>query len=140
MSDTSVTVIGAHRVANRLRRLASESPRVADKVLYKWGQETRATLKSTPYPSKRPGQKYKRTGRLANSWKVERGKPGQVAIVNSAKGPRGQLYPTYVVGDAKGDKQAWMHSKRWWKARDVMDKEAKRLPAALTKALMRIGT
>lgn len=136
MSDTSVTVIGAHRVANRLRRLAADSPKVADKVLYKWGQETRRVLKSTPYPPRRPAQKYVRTGRLANSWKVIRGKPGQVSIVNEARSPRGQVYPSYVVGDAKGKGQAWMHKSRWWVARPAIDKEARRLPPALTKELM----
>lgn len=132
----SVTITGSQRVMNRLRRLAADSPQVVDKVLTTWSRETTAALKGKKYPPPRPGQKYKRTGRLANSWRVERRKAGQVAIVNNARSPRGQVYPGYVVGDSRGEGQAFMHKGRWWRARDVIDAEAKRLPAELTKALL----
>ena len=136
MADVTVTITGSQRVMNKLRRLAADSPQVVDKVLTEWSRETTAALKGKKYPAPRPGQKYKRTGRLANSWHVERRKAGQVAIVNNARSPRGHYYPGYVVGDGKGAGQAWMHKGRWYIARNVVATEAKRLPPALKKALL----
>lgn len=123
--DFSFEVRGTNRVANKLRTLAAQMPTITNKSLYQWADDTRKELKGTKYPPKRPGQKYKRTGRLANSWKVDRAQK-KVDIINTASS-KGKKYAGYVIGD----NQAWMHKNRWWRASDVIKKQ---IPA-LTKLL-----
>ena len=116
---------GVNRVRNTLRRLASLMPEIVDPELSDWAKDTAKELKRTPYPPKRPAQKYVRTGRLANSWKVGHPKRGVVSVLNSAK------YAGFVVGD----KQAWMHEGRWWKASEEVQKYTRALTLKLTKAI-----
>ena len=129
-----VSVTGTNAVANKLRPLAAGMPRPVGEAVYRWAQDTRKVLKSTPYPAKRPKQKYKRTGRLANGWAVERGSGAAVAIVNSARGRDGH-YTRYVVGDGKGKGQAWMHKGRWWIARTVTDGRRAELRRSVRQAI-----
>lgn len=73
------------------------------------------------YPPERPLQRYKRTYKLQRGWKVvERSAQRGVgySVVNEAE-YRGKRYAQYVVGDNKGERQAWMHLKRWKIARQV---------------------
>ena len=114
-----LTVRGQSSVANELRTAAAKAPKEMQEATYRWAQTVRAALKAKPYPAKRPGQKYVRTGRLANSWAVERQGKG-VVIVNRAEGRSGP-YSRFVIGDAKGAGQAWMHRGRWWTGRGVVD-------------------
>ena len=131
----SIDVQGYNRVANNLRRAVADMPETAGRVTYKWATETRGVLKSTPYPPKRFRQKYKRTGRLANSWRAAR-LPSGATILNTAH-RRGRFYSRYVVGNAKGTGQAWMHKRRWWKARTIVDGESERLRTALKEAVLK---
>lgn len=129
MSNFSIEIQGFNRVENKLRTLAAKLPKMSSDVVYRWAQGTRAILKSTPYPPKRPNQKYIRTGKLANSWAAARTNTG-ATIWNKAG------YSRYVVGDTKGGGQAWMHENRWWRARqDVIDKEVKELTKELAQAI-----
>lgn len=124
---------GYNRVGNKLRKLASLNSQIVDPEMKAWAQDTRATLKGTKYPPKRPLQTYIRTGRLANSWKVTKTKPGVFNIENQASF-KGRAYAKYVVGDD----QAWMHKGRWWKARDIIAQETSKLVSRLTKAIRQI--
>lgn len=134
MLDVVIGITGSERTIARLTRLATQSPKTADRTLYQWAQESRAVLKSTPYPPKRAGQKYVRTGRFANSWRAERAGLGKARISNSARSPKtGRLYPVFVAGDGAGKGQAWMHKGRWRKARDVVDSRIPRLRRALAR-------
>lgn len=133
MSDFSLEIQGFNRVENKLRHLASNLPHISQEVIYKWAQGTRAILKSTPYPPKRPNQKYKRTGRLASSWRAARTTTG--ATIENRAAFRGRGYSRYVVGDGKGERQAWMHKGRWWKGRDVINKETPELTKELAKRI-----
>lgn len=81
------------------------------------------------YPPERPGQKYKRTGRLFYSWKIE--EIGQGYRVENTAKRRGRGYAGYVVGNAYGTGQAWMHKGRWLLVRDVTEEELKVLPKEL---------
>jgi hypothetical protein len=126
-----LTVRGANAVANRLRTAAARAGPEVQEASYRWAQETRGALKSTPYPAKRP-QRYVRTGRLASSWAVDRRGRGDVVISNSRD------YARYVVGDHKGDSQAWMHRGRWWTARSVIDAERPKLRAAIIEQVNRL--
>lgn len=120
-----LTITGDQEVISRLRTAAAKGPSAFDEVSYRFAQNMRAKLKSTPYPAKRPGQRYVRTGRLANSWRAERLGQGRALIANSAG------YSGYVVGK----KQAWFHRGRWWTARSVIEQSAPELKAAALKEL-----
>lgn len=43
---------------------------------------------------------------------------------------RGRVYPKFVVGDATGANQAWMHQGRWRILRWEMEMALERLPKA----------
>lgn len=122
----SINANGSTRVANRYRTAASKAPQTIDKIMGAHMQTWRKDLKAEPYAPKRTGQKYIRTGNLANSWRVHKRGLARYSIVNSAS------YSMYVV-DKK--KQAWMHEKRWWTAQDILGQRARR--KSLTKDLTR---
>lgn len=109
---------GAREVARALRDVARAIPSLIDRILYRWGQESRAGLKSTPYPPRR-ATRYVRTGQLANRWKAELLAPGVLAIVNRAQA-RGRRYASYVIGDEQG-RQAYMHTGIWWTGRGQIE-------------------
>jgi len=102
-------------------------PMRVNDVMRKWAEDTRMFLKRTPYPAKPANSRYRRTGRLASSWKKQEVKPAVWAFTNDAKGPRGQFYARYVVGEKnspagnRGQGQAWMHRNRWWNADEVIE-------------------
>lgn len=123
----SVTIKGVNRVRNSLRGLTAMDKTIINSELRAWAQRVRRMLKSKPYPSKRAGQRYARTGRLANSWGAEQRRSGEVSIRNSAD------YATWVVGD----KQAWMHAGRWWQARPTIEDEIPELTRELSEKIQR---
>jgi len=123
-----LVITGNDELLARLRSASAKAPGVMDEISYRWAQNVRAKLKSTPYPPKRPGQRYVRTGRLANSWRAERKGKGRALIVNSAG------YSGYVVGK----KQAWMHRGRWWLGRNVLMESAPELETAAKREIDRL--
>lgn len=78
------------------------------------------------YPPERPGQRYRRTGKLGESWKQRQYGRYHVSFTNATP------YAQYVVGDGEGNKQAWMHTGRWWVA-------AERIASATPRLLENIG-
>lgn len=80
----------------------------------------------SPYPPERPGQRYRRTGNLFSHWQIV-ALPDGYQIANTAM-RKGKAYPQYVIGDARGGSQAWMHKGRWEVLRDVVEDEAQSLP------------
>ena len=132
-------VVGSTRVANNLRAAAAASKNTSP-ITRRWAQMVRAKLKGTKYPPRRPGQRYKRTGRLANSWKVVAAGKNAWGIENNATGPRGRVpYPSFVVGNAQGKGQAWMHKGRWWKAREIVEGEIPSLREDIEKDIVDKG-
>lgn len=124
---------GYNRVSNGLRLLASEmAGEVVDPVLGEWTKDMRYALKAEPYPPKRPGQTYVRTGQLANRWRAEQVKPGVWRINNAAVGKNGREYAQFVVGE----QQAWMHQGRWWLAREIVEGYAGDLTERLADKLV----
>lgn len=133
MAQITMKFRGTNRVRNSLRRLASLNTEVIEPVMGKWAQDVRRKLKSTPYPPKRSGQTYRRTGQLANRWQVEKKSPSIFEIVNRAR-RKGRFYVGFVVGE----EQAWMHKNRknrWWKAGDVVRSETPTLVKKLTQKI-----
>lgn len=68
---------------------------------------------ATTYPPERPGQRYRRTFKLRNSWKREQVLSGSVLGKVSSQGV---AYSRYVM-DA--ERQAWMHQGRWKTVQDI---------------------
>lgn len=124
-----LTIRGNDEIVAQLRAAAAKTPRDMDEAAYRWAQSVRAKLKSTPYPPKRPSQRYVRTGRLANSWRAERKGQGRVLIANSAD------YSGYVVGGGPRNRQAYMHVGRWWKGEDVVRENVPELARLLIRAV-----
>jgi hypothetical protein len=81
------------------------------------------------YPRKRPFQKYIRTDTFKNAWELNR-TPSYFEIKNFAE-QKGIVYPSYVVGDATGQGQAWMHVGRWKVFRQVFEDVFSRLPKSI---------
>lgn len=125
------------QLAEDQRNLARELPDIADEAVYEWGQDTRAYLKGRGYPSQpapKKGRKaYRRTGRLANSWRAERVGRVSVIIGNRASGRSG-LYPSYVIGDDSGH-QAYMHVGRWWIANEEIESKFPELDQKMDEKL-----
>lgn len=71
------------------------------------------------YPPERPGQKYIRTGKRYAATKLESVDKGY-RIVSNPRYAGGQTGNPYVIGDAMGQGQAWMHKGRWKLLADVM--------------------
>jgi hypothetical protein len=132
--EVQIKIYGFNRLMNALRRLAADNPEIGDEPIREFAQEERAALKSESYPPKRPGQRYIRTGQLANRWRVIHEDKGRYQIVNQARGRQGQYYAGYVVGI----RQAWMHVKRWWQAHKIIKKAMPRLTEKLTAAYKKI--
>jgi hypothetical protein len=73
------------------------------------------------YPPERPGQRYVRTGRLGDSWTARAYGKYHITFKNAAP------YARYVIGDGKGEGQAWMHKGRWWTAVERIATQTPRL-------------
>ena len=79
-----------------------------------------------------------RTGRLFRSWAVLEIKGKGYAVENRAA-KRGKEYARYVVGDAYGTGQAWMHKGRWMIYRDVVDEEVEKLPKPIAEQIVMVA-
>ena len=75
-------------------------------------------------------QRYKRTFKLKRGWRVMRKGPTGYTILNHASF-RGRGYTKYVVGDAKGSQQAYMHAGRWKILRWEVEAEFEKQPKAI---------
>ena len=124
-----LTITGQDTVTHALREAAAVLPRQVVNTTYDWAElHVMRYLSVRPYPPERPGQRYKRTGRLGRSWKVStRGQ--SVVIENTAP------YSGYVVGDGAGQRQAWTHRGRWWLGRTVLMESAPELEAAAIREI-----
>ena len=119
-------------VRQGLQDLGAEIPKIGRRKVF--DAMNRITREMEGYPPERPGQTYVRTGRLGFSWDVKRLDDGYV-ITNNARSRYGQYYAQYVVGNAYGTGQAWMHVGRWQVFRDVVDAEMAKLPQAVADAI-----
>ena len=132
---------GYDRVRNNLRSVIAAHPKEVNNVMRQWAEDTRMFLKRTAYPAKPANSRYTRTGRLASSWRKQEVKPGVWAITNDARGPRGQFYSRYVVGEKDGPKnqrQAWMHKGFWHTDKSVLDKNEKQITESVAKEIQKI--
>ncbi len=122
----------AELVSRGFQNLEGEVKKIGKLPIYRTMQAILRQMKE--YPSR--VSTYIRTFRFRNNW----------AIVEAMYGYRIQNrtdYGAYVVGDAFGNNQAWMHEGVWRLFRDVSDEEAEKLPEEvqeeLTLAVRRAG-
>lgn len=150
MANANVRLVGYNRVQNKLRRLAADHPEQIDSTIYRWAQGQRRKLKGHGYPpqSGRPqpfrtdksrryffwalregliSVPYRRTGRLANSYRVEKEGRARYTITNSAP------YAPLVVG--KGS-QARYHAGNWYVMEDEVQADAPELAKLIAKDLI----
>jgi hypothetical protein len=132
----SIQIKNAELVRQGLEDLEAEVPKIGRRKIY--DAMNRITREMEGYPAERPGQRYKRTGNLGFSWDVKKIERGYV-VENTAKDKRGRLYGKWVVGDAYGKKQAWMHRGRWPLLRDVVEKEIDGLPKAIANEITTVS-
>lgn len=124
MPTLSITVRNAKLVANGLQNLRAEIPKIAKNNIE--GVFKRAVKQMKDYPPPPPRSKYQRTFKFRDSWVITPMVTG-FKVTNKAS-RRGVQYSNYVVGDATGKGQAWMHVGRWLLFRDVIDFEMTKLP------------
>lgn len=78
-----------------------------------------------------------RTGLMGRSWRINQLSTGYT-LENTAQ-RKGRAYSGYVVGDAYGTGQAWMHQGRWNLFRDVVDEEVEKLPDEIGDEIMMVA-
>jgi len=116
--------VDAELVRKGLQDLKAEAPKVG-RSQFRFAAE-RVVRRMQAYPPERVGQTYERTGNFFSHWVIEQVEQGY-QISNDVE-HKGHRYGVYVVGDAYGTNQAWMHDGRWEKFRDAVDAEMEKLP------------
>ena len=124
----SVTT-NAQLVRTGLQNLTLAVPKIGRNQIWKAMQKARTRAKI--YPKERLKQKYVRTFRLRDNWSI--GKAGENGYMITNPTP----YTKYVMGDAYGTSQAWMHistdqGKRWTMTRTIIEEEIAMLPDEIT--------
>jgi hypothetical protein len=124
MTQISLTVKNADLVRQGLQNLGAEIPKVGRLQIYKTMQRIQRRMKeywTSNIPPELPS--YQRTGTLAAGYSIT-SKTNGYTLRNPVS------YTKYVVGNAYGLEQAWMHAKpgRHTKLRDVTEEEAQVLP------------
>jgi hypothetical protein len=95
-------------------------------------------VRSTPYPPPPENSKYARTYILKTSWGIRKIKPLTYRLDNLAGIRKGNPYAGLVVGDEKGQGQAYMHVGRWWKIADKVKEFVPKLRRAYVATIGRI--
>lgn len=132
MTILSMNVVGADIVRQGLQDLGAEIPRIGRLQLYQSSQAIVRRMKE--YPPERPGQTYQRTGTLGGGWTIVPASSGMgYAVSNNVP------YTPFVVGNAYGLEQAWMHQGRWNLLRDVAEEEVDKLPPQVEEAISMVA-
>lgn len=131
MPNITIQVKNAKLVAKGLANIRAEIPRISASTIEKAAKGIVKEMRN--YPPERPGQKYVRTGRLRDSWKIKMLSTGVTVTGNPVH--KGRAYGRYVVGDGSGAGQAYMHVGRWLLFRDVVEYEVTKLPTAVEERI-----
>lgn len=114
----------AELVSMGFQNLQAEIPQIGRLQIYRTAQAIVRRLKV--YPSRITA--YIRTYVFRAGWNIDRYDLGY-RISNRVP------YGHYVVGDAFGAGQAWMHQGAWETFRNIADEEAEKLPEAIQDEL-----
>jgi hypothetical protein len=130
MTQLSMTVTGAEVVRKGLQDLTAEIPKIGREQIYRTAQAIVRTMKAYPPPP--AASRYIRTGVLGGGWSIVNRTDGYTVRNDTA-------YTKYVVGNAYGLEQAWMHVGRWQKLRDVSEEETGKLPAEIENQITMVA-
>jgi hypothetical protein len=139
MTQLSLSFHNAELVRRGLQDLGAEIPRIGRLQIYRTEQNVVKRMKeywTIGRPPELPS--YQRTGRLAGGYFITPNANGYTVTNNTP-------YTKFVVGNAYGLEQAWMHAKpdRHQLFRDVTEEEVEKLPEAISDeislAARRIG-
>lgn len=127
MPQITIVVHNGEVVRKGMENLRGDIPRISRLRIYQHMMNIVRKMKI--YPPARPDSTYVRTYTLQKSWKVSQA--GALGYrVEADPVQRGRHYGKYVVGDAYGKQQAWMHY-RWQLFRNVADEEIKKMPKSI---------
>ena len=134
MTQLSIQINNADIVRRGLQDLSAEIPKVGRLQIYQAEQNIVRRMKEYPPPPST--STYVRTYTLQSGWTITPNTNGYTIRNNTS-------YTKYVVGNAYGLEQAWMHVGRWQLLRDVQEDEVSRLPEKIineiTLVARRIG-
>lgn len=119
-------------VRQGLENLSKEMPAIGRRRMRTVLERVKRVMEA--YPAERPGQTYRRTGKLFSGWRL-------IPLENNKGYSLGNVreYAQYVVGDAYGTSQAWMHKGRWSNFRDVTEKELEAIPEELENEIVLVA-
>lgn len=135
MTRISVTVHNGELVRQGLQDLQAAIPQIGRKVIFDKMNVIAKSMKK--YPPPRSGSRYVRTYRLRDSVELIRLDNGYAIEIDPVA--RGRHYGKYVIGDAKGEQQAWMHKGRWHLFAHVVTHHLRRLPDDIEDYLRQSG-
>ena len=130
MTQLSIQINNADIVRRGLQDLSAEIPKIGRLQIYQTSQAIVRRMKI--YPPERPAQTYIRTGRLGGGWMI-------IPNTNGYTTRNDTPYTKYVVGNAYGLEQAWMHEGRWNLLRDVQEEEVAKLPKAIEEEITMVA-
>jgi hypothetical protein len=131
MPQISISVVNGTLVRSGLQNLAKDIPDIGRMQIYKTAQNIQNIMKV--YPPPKPTSK--RTGRLRASVKTIKTDKGYTVEIDPVA--KGRHYGKYVVGDARGGSQAWMHIGWWHMFADVVEEEVAKLPPEIEEHIKR---
>lgn len=135
MTQLSIEFKNAELVRKGLQDLAAEVPRIGKQGIWSMMQTTKRRMREywdINVPPELPS--YQRTGTLANGYVIS-ATPNGYRLSNTTP------YTKYVVGNAYGLEQAWMHAKpgRHTLMRDVMEEEVAKQPPEIEKEISMVA-
>ena len=108
----SITVkVDNGKVYQSLRNVGDAIPRITDKAVKNAMTAARDEVRT--YLPIRPGQRYKRTGKRYRATQVVKAGLRAYRLESNPVYKNGRTANPYVIGDAFGRGQAWMHAGRW---------------------------
>jgi hypothetical protein len=117
-------------VRQGLENLRAEIPKVAKSRMWAAMLLIRRKLFYTQTrPPRRPKQKYIRTFTLMRGYRIGKSSPTSYFFKSTAP------YTVYVIGGARGEGQATIHSGRWPLMRDVVEWVMARLPKSVAQGI-----
>jgi len=135
MTQLSISITGAELVRKGLQDLGAEIPKIGRLQIYRTEQTVVRRMKeywTMNVPPELPS--YQRIGRLAGGYFISPTTNGYMITNNTP-------YTKYVVGNAYGLEQAWMHAQpgRHKLFRDVQEEEVEKLPPEIEKEISMVA-
>jgi hypothetical protein len=126
----------ARIVRRGLQNLRTAIPKIGRSTVH--DALRRIVRRMQEYPAPPSGSTYVRTFKLKRGWRIRAAGPTGWTVLNRATF-RGVRYAKYVIGSAKGEKQAAIHKGRWKLFSEVANEEIRKLPKTIIRHMKRSG-